>query len=168
MKPNSSKIAHCPIKNDYNFQFTTTRQKQFFPTIPHTHWSTKFRTTFIFSEVFTGDKSDTSGAIMQNSTDHNATLPTGHIGYIEVPFTNEKPKNYQVNDITTLIHKVTHTNHSEITELVPQTNYSSQCNEITVPSHQFSLHQVYMTKSNTPSITSPIYNVQPTSHISKH
>ena len=52
-----------------------------------------------------------------------ATLPRGHIGYIEVPITNEKPKFFQVNDINTLIHNVTHTYHPEITEPVPQTKY---------------------------------------------
>ena len=86
---------------------------------------------------------------------------------IEVPITNEKPKYYQVNDNNTLISNVTHTYHLEITELVPQTNYSLQYNDETVPSHQFSLHQVYMTTSDTPPISSPIYNVQPTSHTSK-
>ena len=43
---------------------------------------------------------------MRNSTNHIATLPTGHIGYIEVPITNEKPTHYQVNDINTLLHNV--------------------------------------------------------------
>ena len=43
-------------------------------------------------EVFTDDKPDTGATIIQNSTNHIATLPTGHIGYIEVPITNEKPK----------------------------------------------------------------------------
>ena len=65
------------------------------------------------------------------------------------------------------MHNVTHTYHPEITELIPQTNYSLQYNDNTVPSHQFSLHQTYMTNSDTPPKTSPIYNVQPTSHISK-
>ena len=50
-------------------------------------------------------------------------LPIGHIGYIEVRITNENPKFYQVNDINTLIHNVTHTYHPDITEPVPSTNY---------------------------------------------
>ena len=90
LKPNSSKIAHLPIKNYYNLHFTTSPQNQFFPTIPHTYFSTKFRTTFNFIEVFRDDKPDTCATIIQNSTNHFATLPTGHIGYIEVPITNEK------------------------------------------------------------------------------
>ena len=36
-------------------------------------------------------------AYTKNSTKHIATLLTGHIGYIEFPITNEKPKYYHVN-----------------------------------------------------------------------
>ena len=128
MKPNSSELAHFPIKNYYNLHFTTTPQNQFFLTIPHSYFSTKLCTTFNFIEVFTDDKPDTCATIIQTSTNHIATLPTGHIGYIEVPYTNEKPKYYQVNDINTLIHNVTHTYHPEITELIRQTNYAFNIN----------------------------------------
>ena len=91
LKPNSSKIAHFLINKFYNLDFSTTPHKQFFPKIPHTYFSSKFRTTFNFIEVFTDDKPDTCATIIQNCTNHIATLPTGHIGYIEVPMTNEKP-----------------------------------------------------------------------------
>ena len=94
--------------------------KQIFRTIPHAYFSSKFRTTLNFIEVFTDDKPDTFATIIQNSTNHIATLPTGHIEYIEVPITNEKPKYYEVNDINSLIHSVTHTYHPEDTELVPK------------------------------------------------
>ena len=163
-------IAHFPFKNYCDLHFTTTPQnpyQKFFPTIPQTYFSTKFRTTINFIEVFTDDKPDTCATIILNSTNHIATLPTGHIGYIEVPITNAKPKYYQVNDINILIHNVTITYHPEITEHVPQTNYSLQYIDDTVLSHQFSLHKVYMTNSDKPPIASPIYNVQPTSHTSK-
>ena len=86
------------------------------------------------------------------------------IGYIEVPITNEKPKFYQVNDINTLIHNVTHTYHPDITEPVPPTNYVVHYDDSTTPPPppQFSLHQIYMTRSDIPPKTSPLYNVQPT------
>ena len=132
LKPNSSKIAHFLFNNYYNLHFSTTPQKQFFPTIPHTYFSSKFRTKFNFIEVFTDDKPNTCATITQNSTNHTATLPTGHIGYIEVPITNEKPKYYQVNDLNTLIHNVTHTYHPEITELIPPTNYSQTTEQQTI------------------------------------
>ena len=165
-KPNSFNIAHFPIKN-YDLHLTTTLQNQFIPTIPHTYFCTRFRTTFIFNEVFTDDKPNICATIIQNSTNHIATLPTGHIGYIEVPITNEKPKYYQVKDINTLINNVTHTYHPEITEFVPQTNYSLQSIDKTVPSYQVSINQLYVTDQNPSSKISPIYNVQPTPHISK-
>ena len=59
-----------------------------------------------------------------------------------------------------------HTIH-EITDPEPQTNYSLQYIDNTVHSHQFSLHQVFMTNSDTSPTTSLTYNVQPTSHTSK-
>ena len=42
LKPTTSKIAHFPINNYYNLHFSTTPQKQFFPTIPHTYFSPNF------------------------------------------------------------------------------------------------------------------------------
>ena len=59
LKPSSSKVAHFPINNYYNLHFSTTPHKQFFPTIPHTYFSSKFRSTFNFIEVLTDDKPDT-------------------------------------------------------------------------------------------------------------
>ena len=167
LKPKSSKIAHFPIKNYHNLHFTTTPQNHFFPSVPHTYFATKFRTNFNFIEVFTDDKPDICATIIQNTSKHVATLPTGHIGYIEVPITNEKPKFFKVNDINTLIHNVTHTYHPDITEPLPQTNYIVQYDDPTTPPPQFSLHQIYMTNDDIPNQTSPLYNVQPTSHTSE-
>ena len=154
LKPKSSKIAHFPIKNYHNLHFTTTPQNHFFPSVPHTYFATKFRTNFNFIEVFTDDKPDICATIIQNTSKHIATLPTGHIGYIEVPITNEKPKFFQVNDINTLIHNVTHTYHPDITEPLPQTNYIVQYDDPTTPPPQFSLHQTYMTVNDIPNQTS--------------
>ena len=90
LKRKSSKIAHFPIKNYLNLHFTTTPQNHFFPSVPHTYFATKFRTKFNFIEVFTDNKPDICATIIQNTSKHVASLPTGHIGYIEVPITNEK------------------------------------------------------------------------------
>ena len=62
---------------------------------------------------------------------------------------------------------VTHAFHPEITELVPQTNYTVHYVDNTASPPQFSLHQKYMANSDIPSKTSPLFNVQPTSHTSK-
>ena len=103
----------------------------------------------------------------ENTSKHVALLPTGHYGYIEVPITNEKPKFFQVSDINNLIHNVTHTYHPEITEPFPQTNYIIHYDDHTTPPPQFSLHQIYMTHFDIPNQTSPLCNVQPTSHTSE-
>ena len=94
-----------------------------------------------------------------------ATLPTGQIGYIEVPITNEKSIYYQGNDINTLINNVTHTYHPEITEVIPQ-QITLQYKNDTVPFHQIPLNQIFMTNSDTPPINSSLYNLQLTSHTS--
>ena len=48
--------------------------------VPHIYFSTNIRTTFNFIEIFTDDKPDTCATLIQNSTNHIATLPTGQIG----------------------------------------------------------------------------------------
>ena len=55
----------------------------------------------------------------------------------------------------------------EITEPVPQTNYIVHYDDHTTPPTQFSLHQIYMTNSDISHQTSPLDNVQPTSHTSE-
>ena len=167
LKPKSSKLAHFPIKNYHNLHFTTTPQNHFFPSVPHTYFATKFCTNFNFIVVFTDNKPDICATIIQNTSKRVATLPTGHIGYIEVPITNEKPKFFQVNDINTSLHNVTHTYHPEITEPVPQTNYIVHYDDPIFPPPQFSLDQVYMTHDDIPNQTFPLYNVQTTSHTSE-
>ena len=149
LKPNSSKFAHFPIRNYYFSHFTTTPKIRFFPRIPHTYFSTKIRITFNFIEVFTQDTPDTCSTIIGNSTTHNATLPTGHIGYIEVPITKEKLKHYQVNDINSLVHSVVHTYHPDITEPIPQTIYALQFTEEPSSLPSSSIHQVYLTDTIT-------------------
>ena len=81
----------------------------------HTSHPTFVQHPFL-NEVFTDDKPDICSTVIQNSTNHVATLPKGHIGYIGVPITNEQPKYYQVNDLNTLVHNVAHTYHPGITE----------------------------------------------------
>ena len=121
MKHNSSKIAHFPIKNYYNLHFTTTPNNYFFHTVPHSYFSSKYRTTLIFIETFTTDKIDTCATILQNSTNYVASFPTGNIAYIEVPITNEKHKYYQVHDINSFTdshQQIQHLLH--LTQLLPQ------------------------------------------------
>ena len=167
LKPKSLQIAHFPIKNYYNLHFTTTPQTHFFPTIPHIYFATKFCTNLNFIEVFTDKKPDVCATIIQNTSKHVATLPTGHIGYIDIPITNEKPKFYQVNDINTLIHNVSHTYHPDITEPVSPTNYVVHYDDSTTPPPQFSLHQISMTQPDILHQTSSLFNVQPTSNTSE-
>ena len=52
--------------------------------------------------------------LVRKDTSHMATLPTGLIDYIEIPFTTVRPLHYRVKDINTLIHTVIHTYHPDI------------------------------------------------------
>ena len=65
LNPNSSKSAQFPIKNYYNLHFATILKNQLLPTIPLTYFSSKFRTTFNFIEVFTDDKPDICSKIVK-------------------------------------------------------------------------------------------------------
>ena len=62
--------------------------------------------------------------MIQNSTNHIATLPPENIGYIEIPVKKEKLKYYQVHGINCLVHNVAQTFHPEITGTKPQTNFA--------------------------------------------
>ena len=90
------------MKIYHNLHFTITPQNHFFPSVPHTYFATKFRTNFNFIEVFKENKPEICATIIENTSKHVATLPTGNIGYFGVPITNEKPEFFQVNDINTL------------------------------------------------------------------
>ena len=116
--PNTGKTVHFPIKNYTKLHFTTSNNKQFFPSIPHTYFSSKFNRTFSFIELLTkkDKEQNTCSSLIQNFTSNIATLPKGNIGYIEIPVTIEKPPYYQVNDVNTLIHSIIHTYHPDITE----------------------------------------------------
>ena len=167
LKPKSSKIAHFPIKIVINsilklYRKTTSSIQYLIPIL-----LLNFVQISILLKYFTDDKPDICATIIQNTSKHIATLPTGHIGYIEVPITNKKPKFFQVNDINTLIPNVTYTYHPKTTEPIPQTNYIVQHDDATTPPPQFTLHQIYMTNDDIPNQTSPLYNVQPTSHTSE-
>ena len=89
-------------------------------------------------EIFTDDKPDIWSTIIQFFTNHIATLPKGHFGYIEAPITNEQPKYYQVNDINILAHNVAHTYHPDIDEPIPLSNYNTPTQDLPSSSNHFS------------------------------
>ena len=118
LNPNSLKLAHSAMKNYYNLHITSFRKINF-SYITTFFFSTKFRTTFNFIEVFTDNRHDFCSTIIQNSTNRDSKLPTRNIGYIEVSNTNEKPKCCQFIDISTLVHNVAHTHHPDLIESFP-------------------------------------------------
>ena len=164
LNPNSSKIAHFPIKNYYNLHFATTPKTNSFLQyhIPTSHLNF-VQPSINFIEVFTDDKPDICFTIIQSSTNHIATLLKGHIGFLEVPFTKKQPKYYQVNSLNTLVHNVVHTYQPYTTEPTPLSNYNTPTKDIPSLSNHFSLHQIYMTSPTLHDKPhSNIYNDQPT------
>ena len=137
--------------------------------MPHTYFCTDFRTILNFIEVFTVIRPDTCSTISHNSTNVVPTPPKGQIGFIKVPITNEKPKNYQVSGINTLFHIVARIYHPDLTEPIPPSNY-----DLTIPdgisyASRFCLHLNYWTTPTVLVILSShrLYNVQPTFETSK-
>ena len=108
LKPKSSKIAHFPIKNYYNLQFTTTPQNHFFPTI-HT---LILLPSFVQSSIslkFSRVRSQTIVQLLSKTPPNMLQHYLQNILDILKFQLQKNPKFYQVNDINTLIHNVTHT-----------------------------------------------------------
>ena len=168
LNPNSSNFAHFPKRTTTIFTLVQPPKQILSYNTIYLLLSSKFRTTFNFIEVFTDGKPDICSKNIQNSTNHIATLPKGHIGYIEVPITNEQAKYYQNKDLNTLVHNVAHTYHPDITEPIPLSNYNTPTQDIPSLSNHFSFNQKDMTLPTLhDSPHSNIYNVQPTSDTPK-
>ena len=170
--PNTGKTVHFPFNNYSKLHFTTINNKQFFPSIPHTYFSSKFNRTFTFIKILTknGKEQNTCSSLIQNFTSNIATLSKGNIGYIEIPVTIVKPPYYQVNDVNTLIHSIIHTYHPDLTE--PQKPSEYLCMDIQqqidnlIPPH---INRIQLNDKtfNIPA-TPAIQNVQPTSIIKEN
>ena len=154
-----------------NYTSTTLNNKQIFPSIPHTYFSSKFNRTFSFIELLTktGKEQNTCSSLIQNFTSNIATIPKGNIGYIEIPVTIEKPPYYQVNDVNTLIHSIIHTYHPDLTE--PQKPSEYICMDIQQQNYnsiQPHINRIHINdKTFNIPVTPVIQNVQPTSVIKK-
>ena len=95
---------------------------------------------------------------MQKTTYHIATLPRGHIGYIEVPITNEKPIYYQINDITTRCTFISSLYYRTFSTIKLQFKTQDGTSFFSPIFNK----QVSIANSDTPLIKSHFYNVQPT------
>ena len=91
-KPRSLKTIHFPIKNYLNLHFEMEENTKFYPSIPYTNFSQKFKGVFYFLDMKVNDKNtDSCSTVIQIFTSHPATLPRGIIGYIEIPITQTTP-----------------------------------------------------------------------------
>ena len=69
--------------------------------------------TFPLRNVYQKSSENSCSVPIKNIINHMATLPTGLIGYIEIttPITTVEQLLYRINDLTTLVRSVVHTNH---------------------------------------------------------
>ena len=72
--PNTGKSVHFPITTYSKLHFKTSSNKQFFPSIPHTHFSSKFNRTFSFIKLLTTNDNEQSmcSTLIQNHSSHPA------------------------------------------------------------------------------------------------
>ena len=98
-KPRSGKTIHFTIKNYPNLHFQLEDNTKFYPSVPYTYFSQKFKDVFHFLNMIVNDENKEScSTIIQNFTSHPATLPRGIIGLIEIPITQTTPPHYRVHD----------------------------------------------------------------------
>ena len=124
-KPRSGKTIHFPIKIYLNLHFELEDNTNFYPSIPHTYFSQKFKDIFHFFDMIVNDKSkDSCSTVIRNFTSHSATQPPGIIGYIEVLITQTTPPHYRVHDVNSLIYSVKHAYHPDTTIPIRQSDYT--------------------------------------------
>ena len=88
IKPNT---VHFPLKNSKIWSPNTENHEPLFPDMPRTLFLTKLKLYFSL-KIFLAKTSWNSCAVFfKNIIMHMATLPTGIIGYIEIPLNRVKP-----------------------------------------------------------------------------
>ena len=98
-QPNSSKTVHFPIKSYSYLSFKTTENETILPSTPHTYFHKRLISILSFLQLHDPTKPtfppSSCSVVIQNITNHSATLPFGCIGYIEIPATLDLPSAYQ-------------------------------------------------------------------------
>ena len=112
---------------------------------------------------------DSCSTLIPNFTSHQATLPRGIIGYIEIPITQTTPPHYRVYDVNSLIHSVIHAYHPDNTIPIRQNEYTDMnlCTRV-IPQSLLEINKIEINDKTLqlpiPSITG---NLRPSDKISK-
>ena len=157
-KPRSRKTIHFPIKNYLNLHFELEVNTKFYPSVPYTFFLQKFKDIFHFLDMIVNNKNKEScSRVTQNFTSHPATLPRGHIGYIEIPIVQTTPPHYRVQGVNSLIHSVIHTYHPDTTIPIKQNDYKDMnlCTRV-IPQSLLELNKI---KINDKTLQLPIPSV---------
>ena len=110
LQPNSSKTVHFPFKSFSSPSFKTTEDETILPSRPHLYFNNRLNSTFNSLQLHDPNETNLppshSSVVIQNTTNHSATLLFGCIGYIEKPTTLDLPSAYHVHEINSLVHSV--------------------------------------------------------------
>ena len=157
---NSSKTVHFPNKSSSSLSFETTENETILPSPPHTYFNECLNS--IFNSLQLHDPTKTilppshCSVVIQNITNHSATLPFGCIGYIEVPATLDLPSAYNVHDINLLVHSVLNSYYPTLVEPRPPLRSSSLTSKLS--SSSFELHTLQPTQTFPHSNPTPNIN----------
>ena len=98
-QPNSSKAVHFPIKFSSSLSFKTTENETILPSTPHTYFHKCLISILSFLQLHDPTQPtfppSSCSVVIQNITNHSATLPFGCIGYVEIPATLDLPSAFQ-------------------------------------------------------------------------
>ena len=165
----SSNAVHFPIKISSFLSFKTTEIEPILPSTPHTYFHKRLNSTFSFLHFHDPTKTtltpSSCSLVIQNITNHSATLPFGCIGYIEIPATLGLPSAYHVHDINSLVHCVFNSYYPTVVEPMPPSRSTSP--PINLSSSSFELHNLQPTQILQHSFPIPPYSKQTLSFLIK-
>ena len=112
--PQSSQVIHFSIKPTAFLSFTTHNKKLYSQQFHVFTFNQPLNSTFNVFQTYSENKKRTEchkilencSFMMQNFTNHSATLPNGYIGFIGTPATIEKPFHNHVKNLNNLVHSI--------------------------------------------------------------
>ena len=87
---------------------------------------------------------DWCSIILKNKTTQSAALLLGRSGCIGTLVATETPRHYRGTDLKTLIHSISHTNHTDITEPVDVFHQDKMRTNNAFAANEIDLHKIHM------------------------
>ena len=103
IKPYTVQTLQVPLKSSKALLFKTENLEPFFAEIPYTQILSKLKRYFPVMELLSKTSEKPCPVISNKKSLHVHTLPTGIIGYFEIPITSVKPTHDRKNDLNTMV-----------------------------------------------------------------